>query len=210
MTRQTKPAKKAPGRPRKAAADKLEQFSIRLPPKLKFGLEMLARHQHRSLSQAVEWAVQVGLNSVHVDKDGTSLGAVLDRAWKSGSEAERTLAIYRYAPGLLSFEEAACCELLEHSADLTELWRHVESGPHSAAELRAMGAELDRIYWESVLPHWDQVHQWAIEESNAGRSVTGLHVAHRLGFLDKPERKRLPLWDIYLAEAGASEAGTLS
>lgn len=208
MTTKKSPSKKAPGRPRKAPQDKLEQFSIRLPPKLKFGLEMLARHQHRSLSQAVEWAVQVGLNSAHVDKDGTSLGEVLDRAWTSGSDAEKTLAIYRHAPGLLSFEEAACCELLEHSADMAELWRHVESGPHTPAQLRAMGEELDRIYWASVLPHWNEVQRWAIEESTAGRSLRGLYVGHRLGFLDKPGRNGLPLWNVYSAEAGASDAAS--
>lgn len=50
--------KRPVGRPRKAAPDKQGQFSIRLPFMGKLMLELLAREQNMSLSQAVDFAVK--------------------------------------------------------------------------------------------------------------------------------------------------------
>jgi len=57
------PKKPGRGRPKKEASDRLPQFSIRLSPKAKVGLHMLARSRDSSLSQAVEFAVMQALRS---------------------------------------------------------------------------------------------------------------------------------------------------
>src|SRR5690625_5159574 len=49
-----KAAKKKPGRPRKSPIERPEQFSIRMTPFHKILLEIFARHQGVSLSQAIE------------------------------------------------------------------------------------------------------------------------------------------------------------
>lgn len=201
MATTKKSVKKMPGRPRKAPEDKLEQFSVRLPPKLKFGLELLARAQHRSLSQAVEWAVQVGLNSFEADRDGTTLGRVLDEAWSKESEAERLLAIYRRAPMLLSFEDAATCELLARSRDLEAMWAELEAEHASSEGRQAREVALESSYWRTVLAHWKELQQYAIEEANAGRSLQDHSIALRLGYFDTPAGRRKRLLEIYAEEA---------
>ena len=207
MSIPTKAGKKPPGRPRKAEADRLEQFSVRLPPKLKFGLEMLARAQHRSLSQAVEWAVQVGLNSFEADREGLTLGQVLDDAWEQHGEPARILTIYRHAPMLLSFEDGATCELIEKSHDLQALWREIESVSTSEERLE-LEKRLDVAFYEPVLARWQELQDWAITEANAGRTLQGHSIATRLGLLEKALKDRPrskakvgPMWQLYEEQA---------
>jgi len=206
MATTRKAAKKAPGRPRKAPDEKLEQFSVRLPPKLKFGLELLARAQHRSLSQAVEWAVQVGLNSFDVDNEGETLGSLLETAWAEQMPERRLLAIYQRAPTLLTFEERAVCELLSRSSDLAELYREAEvryASRDRNGDIRPgdLDSRVDEIYWGTVLPHWKKMHKLAVDLANAGKPLQDVSAAVLLGFFDKPEYKRLGLWDVYEREA---------
>lgn len=168
-----------------------------------FGLELLARAQHRSLSQAVEWAIQVGLNSFDVDNEHTPLGALLDEVWAEESPERRILAIYRRAPTMLTFEERAVCELLSKSHDVESLQRaatekYLES---DRSDTGAFDRQAERMYWETVLPHWEQLSELAVERANAGRPLQDFPVAVHLGFFDKPENKHLPLWDIYEKEA---------
>lgn len=77
MTKVTKkPAKKSPGRPKKVAADKPGQFSIRLLAPTKFGLEVIARDRTISLSQAAELAIAMLLRDYDVTVgDGLSVKA---------------------------------------------------------------------------------------------------------------------------------------
>lgn len=189
-----KPAKKAPGRPKKAPEEKLEQFSIRLPPKLKFGLELLARAQNRSLSQAVEWAVQVGMNSFDVDRDGTSLGEVVERAWAEPNEAARILRIYGWVPTLLPFEDMVTCDMLWKSIDISEISRHDGGEEDSKAAQAAEAA-----YWAVAQKNWAALRNHAVRLANSGRPVQGELVALMLGILGTPEGR--PLRSVYLDAA---------
>lgn len=60
-------SKKRPGRPRKPANQKTEQFSIRLSPTLKVGLELIARDRQVSLSQAIETVLATYLRGYTID-----------------------------------------------------------------------------------------------------------------------------------------------
>lgn len=203
MNSPRKPAKKAPGRPKKAAADKLEQFSVRLPPKLKLGLDLLARAQHRSLSQAVEWAVQVGLNSFSVNSDGMPLGALLDVAWSQSSAERRLLAIYDWAPSMLSFEERATVEYLKFSHDLAELWRYAET----LSDKREEDIQIvEPMFWDVAIGRWGEISKRAVELANAGKPIQGNHVARELGLFDKPGASKMSLWEIYRREHEPREA----
>lgn len=62
--------KKRPGRPRKSALVKPEQFSIRLPLLSKLALEMIARDRNLSLSQAVEHIINEAADHMSAG-DGT-------------------------------------------------------------------------------------------------------------------------------------------
>jgi hypothetical protein len=180
MTKAKTPVKRAPGRPRKDAAEKPEQFSVRLPPKLKFGLELLARAQHRSLSQVVEWAVQMGMNTYEVGRDFESLTDLLTAAWEHPEEGRRLLEIYRSAPALLSFEEAAVCELVDRAldpGDLEEQLRDEYRKDREASSLdledyqARMRKDMAGIYWRVIWHHWDDLRAIAVDRTNSGKSL---------------------------------------
>ncbi len=197
MATSRKPTKKAPGRPRKAPEEKLEQFSIRLPPKLKFGLELLSRGQHRSLSQAVEWALQMGMNTYEVGPKSKTLTDLVAEAWKEPEEARRLLAVYREAPTLLSFEDAAVCEMVEHSYDAYRLHTQLEAEfmqvkkhreLNDLERLEEIGEQAEQLYWRVVLSYWDNLKDIATERANNGQSLRRQCLAELLMFyLPPPE-----------------------
>ncbi len=155
-------AKKKPGRPRKAPEEKLEQFSIRLPPKLKLGLELLARAQHRSLSQAVEWALNAGLSKFELASDGyySSLAALLDDLWDF-TPPQRAVTLLLHAPELLTYEDRIAAELIKYSVE----GQAIEHGKPGGIE----AAEFDQL----VEQNWDSILAVASSIISAGESPRG-------------------------------------
>ena len=185
-TKKTKAPKKRPGRPsRLPDGERLERLTINLPPKLRYGLELLARAQHRSLSQAVEWALQVGLHQHEVDASIGSLGDVLDRAWDEQSEFKRLRALYYMSPTLLPFEDFVACELVERSQERTRLYDPLPGDPampdSDAPEvlLRSIEAthrESERvdIFYRFCEHLWPTIKQLASQRANAGKPTTNV------------------------------------
>lgn len=68
--------KRSPGRPAKSAQDKMEQFSIRMPPLRRIELMILSRLRNESLSQAVDFAVGQVAQQVKVEEGFTVADAV--------------------------------------------------------------------------------------------------------------------------------------
>lgn len=133
-----------PGRPKKPESEKLEQFSIRLPPKLKYGLELLARLQGRSLSQSVEWALQHALANVKVT-DGIDLWFSLSTAWDLRGW-RRIYWLYESNPILVSFEERHACALVVGSLEfdyINSLWF------------------TDEKKHKELVGKWDEIIEWA-------------------------------------------------
>lgn len=191
-----KTAKKAPGRPKKAPDQKLEQFSIRLPPKLKYGLELLARAQNRSLSQAVEWALHVGLNSMEVrsdDNNSITLGVLVDAAWERKAEIDRLLLIYSWAPTLMSFEEFSACQLLEESAERVELFELPDLGD----------AGEEDLFFSFCRATWPAIREIAEKRANAGLPTKGESLLKALGFSGRGDFPyRLELYKRVVSEHG--------
>lgn len=199
-----KKAKKRPGRPPKHQSDKLEQFSIRLPPKLKFGLELLARAQHRSLSQVVEWAVQMGMNSYEVGRDFESLTDLLTAAWSYPEEGRRLLEVYRSAPALLSYEDAAACELIDRAVDLLDFSEHFQNELKADPQSKDLSTdefwqrvrqEEETYYWPVIWKNWVRLKELAVELSNNGKGLRLLSIER---LLDLPAPKKgASILDIY-------------
>lgn len=76
--------------------DKTEIVTVRLNPELRFGLELLSRQQHRTLSGVVEWA----LDQILSRREGFNL----DKVWDV-DEADRLKKLAEYYPHLLNFDE---------------------------------------------------------------------------------------------------------
>ena len=88
-------------------------LTIRIPPKVKYQLELLARLQRRSATAVIEWLVtqaaasELTWGSVGVlpkDEDGPPLQALAEILW-APSETERLANLGKYAPSLMTFEE---------------------------------------------------------------------------------------------------------
>jgi len=190
------PEKRKPGRKAAGEQSKLEQFSVRLPPKLKFGLELLARAQHRSLSQAVEWAVQVGLNNYEIGDE--SVGSILDKAWAIQQEGSRTLQIYYLAPGLLTFEESRACELIDKSVERGFVLFHVENAMKGGADLQTATMQQEERrerFYRFVNVMWSRIKVIATELANSGRSTSNVSILSALGVKFYDENDAFALLD---------------
>lgn len=82
---------------RKGESTKSETFTIRLTPKLMYGLELLARKQHRTLNGVVQWAIE---RVLQYKKEGIDY----QNLW-SADQAERIKILQKHAPHLLTYEE---------------------------------------------------------------------------------------------------------
>lgn len=84
----------------------LVSVSFRLPPRMKYAAELIARAQHRSVAGVVEWAIERALSDQMVDVGGkqVSLDEVARRTWSPIAE-ERVKKLSEVAPHLCTFEE---------------------------------------------------------------------------------------------------------
>jgi hypothetical protein len=84
---------------------KAETITVRVNPKIKYGLELLSRKQHRTLSDVVSWAINQALMDESqglIDK--ASGENILDTAWEP-YEADRLIKLVCFYPSLLDYEE---------------------------------------------------------------------------------------------------------
>jgi hypothetical protein len=131
---------------------KAESVGVRMPSKLRYGLELLARRNGLTLSGQIIRAAenlleQEGLTA----KQAGAIYTRLDVLW-SQNEAERLLALCQHAPELSSGDEQAMATLLsaiKQSANREELKKELGFvgtdlilGPESAAELTALAEEM--------------------------------------------------------------------
>ncbi|WP_414546928.1 hypothetical protein [Stenotrophomonas forensis] len=138
------------GRKPKPEGEKPTQLTIRLPPKLKLGLELLARAQHRSLSQAVEWALNAGLSNFQLNNDSyySSLSSLLDDVWDF-TPVKGALTMLLHAPELMTYQDRIAAELVEYSVEMQALEQN-----------RECEITHDELY-EMADKHWPKIQQMA-------------------------------------------------
>lgn len=156
------------GRPRRNADEVLGQLTIRLSSKLKFGLELLARLQGRSLSQSVEWALQYALSNVHSGNSST-LASLADRLSKFDGW-ERAFWLHAANPVLVKFEERHASRIVANSDE----WRFLERAFQERAmdecvELFACWRLVMTDIWPRLLKDSDEL---AIAPNDADISVS--------------------------------------
>lgn len=177
---------------KEANASKPTMLGVRISPKTQYGLRLLARVQDKSISDAVEWAINLAMRSTRIGAglDETRLAKVVDRVWAMPTEAQRIYELYTSAPELLTFDERAAWGFVRRCKDLWETIHlgkvHVGSDedgvpefdyvivPESEAE-----HSKERPIFELIEKHWDQLratgvalaHVGEIEESYSLRDV---------------------------------------
>ena len=131
---------------RKTPDRKTEALSIRIDPRSRYGLELLARLQRRSTTGVVEWVLQEAFKTEvfqHADEDREQLNLdeVLDRLWHI-NDVERLVALAIRKPQLLTFEESRLWKVLK---DTSAFWLHQRY------------LDFEAFDWKHVLPQWDKV-----------------------------------------------------
>lgn len=99
---------------------KTEALSIRIDPRLRYGLELLARQQRRSVTGVVEWAIDQALRNETVTDSGTSFDQLVKDLW-SPNEVERLVNLARTFPDLMTYDEARMWAVLKDSPDLLKM-----------------------------------------------------------------------------------------
>ena len=88
-----------------------ESLTIRMEPRLRWGLELLARKQRRTLSSVVEWAIlrsvnsEEGLEEFFTDREGDNVKRNLLTVTWAIEEPERIAKLAFNAPNLMTYEE---------------------------------------------------------------------------------------------------------
>jgi hypothetical protein len=133
----------------KGKQTKTENITIRANPKNKFGLELLARKQHRNISSILDRAIEKAISDT---EDG--LGGVLDDVWDP-EECDRIINIALKYPKLLNYEEELVWKLIQQIPDLWKT-RHIEFVNKKIEEngldfiKQNLRYPLVRKYWERI------------------------------------------------------------
>lgn len=156
------------GRVDLGSRNKSEVITIRINPKLKFGLELMARLHNRSVAQTVEMAIQrvledpfdgiQNLRNVRYEHD------LIDKLW-SPHRGERLLRMVLTHPELLSYEEEVLWNKLTR-AGVTEDYL-VRTG-HSALHVRP-NSNLQELE-ARIADFWDKLDE---EERSATSKSKG-------------------------------------
>jgi hypothetical protein len=151
-------------RVRKSDGAELYALTVRLPPKLKYGLDLLARLHGRPLNQAIEWALQFALANVRADggevgSEPTTFASVVDMTSRFEGW-ERAYWLYKTNPALVSFEERHACRILNLSDEWLHLVKLMENAKGTSTD--AAGWQLD-CWWLVVADVWEHLINDAAE-----------------------------------------------
>lgn len=145
------------GRVDLGSRNKSEVITIRINPKLKFGLELMARLHNRSVAQTVEMAIQrvledpfdgiQNLRDVRYERD------LIEKLW-SPHRGERLLRMVLTHPELLSYEE----EVLWHKLTRAGVTEDYLEGT-SLDDLHLRPNCNQREFEERIADFWDKLDE---------------------------------------------------
>ncbi|WP_438307615.1 hypothetical protein ACIZ1P_20755 [Pseudomonas guariconensis] len=108
---------------------KTETLTLRLDPKMKFAIELLARDQKRTLAGVIEWSIQKSLSRTEVitGSETGNLQQLVDVVW-SPDDLEKTIYLGLYAEHLLSYEEQCVWNVLKDNPIFIEIHERDNAG----------------------------------------------------------------------------------
>lgn len=136
--------------------------SLRIDPRIKYGIDLAARIQKRTVTGVVEWAVERALADVKMPIDFMVEGhhgkpelpapqsvfdAVTDRLW-SPDEATRVIRLAFEYPSLLTFEEGLIWESIRLSPPF---WRFTPRVVTEASPWKNARLEVISRYWDTLV-----------------------------------------------------------
>lgn len=143
------------------AQRKGEPLSIRIDPKVRYGLELLARRQRRSVTGVVEWSIVEAFRNETISDDhgnDVSFEIALEKMLWALNEPERLLRLYFGFQSLMTFDEERMAAVLVATK---VLWT------------RSDERHFDCFEWAAVLSHWETLRPKVVAASQKP-TVTGL------------------------------------
>jgi len=126
-------------------AARTEVVAVRFDPRTRFGLELAARAQRRSISNYIEWSVEQSFKTVNLETSSgqqESVDQALHALWNI-SEPVRLVRLKSVFPHLLTFDEQRLIEL----ARLVSMQFGFQGGEQVESEL--------------IAPYWDMLKEHA-------------------------------------------------
>jgi hypothetical protein len=143
---QQMPARKAIPSAKNQFERKTGALSIRIDPRIRYGLELLSRVQRRNVTGVVEWAMQEAFSRETIaDADGDVIVfAQAVRLLWADNELERIFLLHFYFPTLLDFDESRMVNVLLSTPNF---WKSSKS--------ESRRDKLASFMWADVLHAWE-------------------------------------------------------
>ncbi|UQI38781.1 hypothetical protein [Vreelandella venusta] len=130
--------------------------SLRIDPKTKYLIDLLARDQKRTITGVIEWAIERAAAQEQFESDdynnGPSFRDMIDVLW-STDEAMRLIALAMNKASLLDYDELRIWETIKASPDL---WLINNPGSMPKLEMSWINASMVQLYWEPLVDHVQQ------------------------------------------------------
>lgn len=138
--------------------------SMRLDPKMKYLIDLLARDQKRTITGVIEWALMKAASQELIIGDGfgdsENFAQAIDDLW-STDEAIRLVKLAIYRPSLLDYDEMRVWETIRASG---YFWKIIVSS------IPAHSIRYEHIYIDLLQKHWDSLVEHVRIHRNA-RSI---------------------------------------
>lgn len=142
-------------------ARKTEALTLRLDPKVRFLIDLIARQKRQSITGVIESAIELYATNYSVkaelwDEDLQEDSVKHQSLYKICNEVYSTDDSFRFmmlcwvCPQLLSYEEQRLSETI-YASDL--FW---DEYPHSSAKKNDIDTDLLREHWEELLMHVEE------------------------------------------------------
>lgn len=154
-----KSTKRRPGRPAKPTGDKPEQFSVRLPPNLKLGLEVYAADKNLSLSSAVEEAVSTLLSTATLS-NGMTIPEVVNKV-DLEPRGRRLISLYLISNRFVGVEDRSILDIIFSSKEVKAA--EAEADPKVSQRMRLEAIKFAMDHWH-VISRKLAGNWWAVRE----------------------------------------------
>ena len=155
-----KPTKRTGGGSKLA---RTEIVQVRLDPKLRFGAELAARKQRRTLSSFIEWSIGEAIKTVELynfENKQMSASIGTDKVWDVHA-SDRFVKLAREFPNILNHEEEVLWKFIRENSFL---WLSPDSLALEGEEWLANLNELDFIRFREVFSYFKKFARGEIKK----------------------------------------------
>jgi hypothetical protein len=158
-----------------------ENINVRVTPKIRFGIELLARKQRRNISSVVEWALQKAMNDPIeglIEPDPEAIGTtinILQLLWDV-DEFDRIYYMAAFKEDLLTYEEERLIKLIRES----ELADYFHETIREQTNVPRMRTRLFCEYMREHYPVFKKIDAGELSKDHLPKPPAGWKSKHNL------------------------------